>query len=87
MSKSTKAIILASGTGERFKDNMPKQFAKLAGLPVLVHTLRVFQENNSIDEVIVTSNGDTVGLVWEYVNNFGLSKVKKVVCGGETRQE
>jgi len=81
------AIILASGSGERFRDNMPKQFAKLAGLPVLVHTLKVFQESNAIDEIIVTSNDYGLGSIWGYVDQFGLSKVKKVVAGGETRQE
>jgi len=32
------AIILASGTGQRFQGTQPKQFMKLAGMPVLVHT-------------------------------------------------
>lgn len=37
---STTPIILASGSGDRFKFEQPKQFMKLAGLPVVVHTLK-----------------------------------------------
>ncbi len=85
--KATTAIILASGIGERFKGNGPKQFTKLAGLPVIVHTLKVFESSNHIDNIIVVTNGENIELVWEYVRQYNLRKVGKVVCGGATRQE
>ena len=81
------AIILASGSGLRFEDQQPKQFTKLAGLPVLVHTVRVFQGSADIDEIVVTCNEDYVEDVWNMVSQYSFSKVKKVVAGGETRQE
>jgi len=81
------SIILAAGAGIRFGDNIPKQFAKLAGLPVLVHTLKVFHNNPSIDKIVIVSNKDSMSLIWEYVRQFGLGKVVKVVAGGRTRQE
>ena len=65
----TTAIILASGTGERFKGDMPKQFTKLAGLHVIVHTLKVFESSNHIDNIIVVTNGENIELVWEYVDS------------------
>ncbi len=81
------SIILATGIGKRFIDNQPKQFTKLAGLPVIVHTLKVFEENKYIDNVIVVTNKDKVELVWEYARQYRLKKVIKVVAGGKTRQE
>lgn len=81
------AIILASGLGERFMGKTPKQFAKLAGLPILVHTLKVFQKNENIQDIIVVTNEEFVNLVWEFVRTYDLSKIAKVVGGGETRQE
>ncbi len=36
------AIIVAGGAGTRFGSAMPKQFLLLAGLPVLMHTVRKF---------------------------------------------
>ena len=82
-----KAVILASGTGTRFNDNRPKQFVKLAGLPVLVHTLKVFQANGRISEIIVVTQAEHVEQVWEYVHQHGLNKTVKVVVGGDSRQE
>ena len=36
--RKTIAIILAGGSGERFKFSIPKQFAKIAGKTILEHT-------------------------------------------------
>ena len=82
-----KAIILASGSGIRFQDGKPKQFTKLAGLPVLAHTLKTFQSSAAIDGIVVVSHEDFVDHVWELVNKYGIGKVEKVVVGGRTRQE
>lgn len=81
------AIILASGTGLRFGDNQPKQFTKLAGLPILIHTLKSFDTFSAVDRVIVVTNEEFVDHVWDLVGKHGLKNVHKVVCGGATRQE
>lgn len=80
-------IILASGSGQRFSGSQPKQFTKLAGLPVLVHTLKIFQSATSINSIIVVCHEDYVEEVWNLVSRYSLGKVAKVVAGGETRQE
>ncbi len=82
-----KAVILASGTGERFGDRRPKQFMKLAGLPVLVHTLKTFQSAPGISGIIVVCHEDYVDQVWDLVGRYDLSKIEKVAVGGRTRQE
>ncbi len=81
------AIILASGTGIRFQGDTPKQFIKLAGLPVLVHTLKTFQSHSLIDKIIVVTGFEYINQVWGYANTYELNKVCKVVVGGATRQE
>ena len=50
------AIILASGTGERSGLEIPKQFIKIGGKTVLEHTIKVFQNSGSIDEIIVVTH-------------------------------
>ncbi len=60
---------------------------KLAGLPVLVHTLKIFEDAPLIDGIIVVSHQDYIDEVWELVHFHSLSKVDKVVAGGATRQE
>lgn len=81
------ALILASGAGERFKEETPKQFAKLAGLPVLVHTLLAFQRHSLIQEIVIVTNSEAIELVRGYTDRYSLDKVLKVVPGGKTRQE
>jgi len=81
------AVILASGSGERFGDPTPKQFMKLAGLPVLVHTLQAFQTFTPVNRVVVVTSESHVDGVWELVSAYHLDKVAKVVIGGATRQE
>ena len=39
------AIILASGTGERFGENIPKQFFEFRGKTLLEHALDTFERN------------------------------------------
>lgn len=82
-----KAVILASGTGTRFNDTQPKQFAKLAGLPVLVHTLKVFESSRLISGIVVVTQEEFVDQIWEFADQSGLKKIVKVVVGGATRQE
>ncbi|SDE66926.1 2-C-methyl-D-erythritol 4-phosphate cytidylyltransferase [Desulfuromonas thiophila] len=81
------AIILASGSGLRFQDQQPKQFLKLAGMPVLAHTVKMFQTYPSIDEIVIVCHECYVDQVWDLVSQYSFSKVSKVVCGGQTRQE
>ena len=38
-------VILASGLGTRFSDDLPKQFAKVAGKTVLEHTIEIFEKS------------------------------------------
>lgn len=35
-------VIVAGGSGSRMKSELPKQFIELAGLPILMHTLKAF---------------------------------------------
>lgn len=81
------AIILASGTGLRFQNQQPKQFMKLAGLPVIIHTIKTFQSSQLIDSVVVVCHEDYIDHIWELTAQYGLTKVDKVVVGGVTRQE
>lgn len=80
------AIVLASGTGARFRSETPKQFLKLAGKMVLEHTLDTFERHPRIDEVIVVCSTDNRLLVEELVNSAGYRKITRIVTGGATRQ-
>jgi 2-C-methyl-D-erythritol 4-phosphate cytidylyltransferase len=48
------AIVLAGGDGNRFGGEMPKQFVRLAGDPILLRTLRALG-GAEVDRVVVVS--------------------------------
>ncbi len=84
----TLAIIPAGGAGRRMGGSVPKQYLPLAGVPVLVHTLRVFQSAPDIDEIyLVIPGGDIPEARKEIVARHALSKVSRVLEGGAERQD
>jgi len=81
------AIIFAGGTGTRMGNRgRPKQFLEVYGKPILVHTVEHFQSHEWVDDIYITSNADFVEYTEQLVKKYGLSKVKKVLPGGETSQ-
>lgn len=85
--KKTVAIILAAGQGERFKDDIPKQFLKLSGKTVIEHTIDVFEKHKLIDEIYVVVNSAYYYFVKEVLKNNKYVKVNKILNGGSSRQE
>ena len=65
----------------------PKQFLLLAGTPIVVHTLRQFEECESIHEIIVVLPAEESAGFLSMVGKFGLRKLVKVVPGGSTRAD
>lgn len=47
------AIIVAGGNGTRMVDGTPKQFMSLAGLPMLMHTIRKFHRSRTQPAILV----------------------------------
>jgi len=81
------AIIAAAGAGSRMASDRPKQFLQLAGTPVIIHTLKVFEQCESINEVIlVLPAAESAGFL-SLAAKFGLRKVGRVVPGGVTRAD
>lgn len=81
------AIIAAAGAGTRMASDRPKQFLLLAGTPVIFHTLKPFEECDSIQEVIVVLPAEESAGFLALVEKFGVRKVARVVPGGATRAD
>ena len=80
----TVAVIVAAGSGLRAGGDLPKQYQKLGGKPVLRHTLEVFIAHPAISEVITVIAAGYENLYAESV--AGLT-IEPAVEGGSTRQE
>lgn len=80
----TTAIILAGGTGARFKSKEPKQFLKLGKKTLLDHCLQLFQEHKDIAKIVLVCPKAQLAKAQKIA--AGYRKVAKVVPGGKTRQ-
>lgn len=81
----TVAVILAAGRGERTGLEKPKQLLKLAGRPIIEHTIDAFQRNAAIDEILVVTNRDCTDVIENIVASQRFTKVKSVILGGRER--
>lgn len=81
------AIILAGGIGERFESDIPKQFVKLAGKPMILHTIEAFERHPLIDEIFIVIHRNFYLYMEDLIQNSEYKKVKKILIGGLTRQE
>lgn len=81
------AVILASGLGKRFDNDLPKQFAKIKGKTVLEYCIEAFENNGYIDGIILVIHSQYNDFACEIIKNNGLKKVLKVVNGGNERKD
>jgi ribitol-5-phosphate 2-dehydrogenase (NADP+) / D-ribitol-5-phosphate cytidylyltransferase len=83
----TVAVVLAGGTGERVGLRLPKQLLKVAGKPLLEHTLDVFETSPDVDEIIVLMLPGWTEDAEKIVRNAGFRKVTRILDGGSSRDE
>ena len=85
MNCSVAAVILAAGSGSRMQLDITKQQIVFNGETVLRRSVRIFNECDDIDEIVVVARADEINFAREEIK--GLSKVKGIVVGGSTRAE
>lgn len=81
------AVIIAGGTGNRMGQDIPKQFINIYDKPVLFYTLEGFQKHPQIDAIEVVCIDGWHDLVWAYAKQYGITKLKWIVSGGNSGQE
>ena len=87
MSDKISAIILAAGAGRRMNSDIPKQYMPVAGKPLVVYSLEIFDQS-SVDEIIlVVASGDEDYCREEIVNKYNIGKVTAIVSGGAERYD
>ena len=82
----------AAGLGTRMApghatQTAPKQFLELAGVPILVHTLRAFAAVPEVSSVVVAVRATEMERLSAQVQEHGFAERVRVVEGGDTRQE
>lgn len=82
----THALLLAGGSGDRFGAELPKQFIRLAGEPILARSARAVAAAG-IDAMVVVAHPDWVTETERILASAGLAVPARVVPGGATRNE
>ena len=77
------AVILAAGTASRM-GGIDKVMAPLAGEPLIVHSVRAFENCDAIREIVIVTREDLVIPIMDLCHGF--SKVRAVIVGGDSRQ-
>ena len=81
------AIVIAGGCGHRMGQDIPKQFINVYDKPVIIYTLESFQKHPQIDAIEVVCIDGWHDVLKAYAKQFGITKLKWVVNGGQTGQE
>ena len=77
------ALIPAAGVGERMGASMPKQYAQLAGKPMLQHVMETFSTSSLISHTFVVVSANDA-----YISDLPvLPRTTILKCGGAARQD
>lgn len=81
------AIVPAAGGGARFGGDLPKQFAPLRGVPILIRTLNALAHNDLIQHLVVVVPPGEEAWVEDLARRFEIPRPIEFVGGGRERQE
>ena len=79
------AIIVAGGSGSRMQSAVPKQFLLLNRLPVLMHTMRAFEQTCITPDIILVLPASYHAYWQQLCDVHGFNTPHLLVAGGETR--
>lgn len=78
------AVIVAAGSASRM-GGIDKVMASLGGEPMILRTVRAFEDCEAVKEIVIVTREDLMGPIAELCSGF--TKIRSVVQGGSSRQE
>lgn len=78
------AVIVAAGSASRM-GGIDKVMAPLGGEPMILRTVRAFEDCEAVKEIVIVTREDLMGPITELCSGF--TKIRSVVQGGSSRQE
>jgi len=81
-------LIPAAGMGRRMGTTVNKQYLKLAGKPILAHTLALFDQHPQVEHIYPILPADEIDYCrQQIIEPYAFSKVRRLVSGGAERQD
>ena len=81
------ALIIAGGSGNRMGQDIPKQFLHVDDAPIIIHTMRCFQNHPDIQQIAVVCLKGWETVLQSYANQFRITKLKYIFPGGNSGME
>lgn len=81
----TYLFLMMAGKGTRFGASVPKQFVKINKEPIFIYLLKQLDKIDEIDEIVIVTNPDYYNETIDYLSEFGIQKIAKVLPGGKGR--
>lgn len=81
------AVILAGGKGKRMNSPISKQFIELKRKPIIYYTIKKFNDNKQIDNIVVVLSAEEIEYFKENVLKKYDIRVDKIIAGGVERQD
>jgi 2-C-methyl-D-erythritol 4-phosphate cytidylyltransferase len=79
------AIIVAGGNGTRMNSPVPKQFLKLEGKPIILHTINKFLDTDPNIEIILVLPQEHLQYWEQLCSEYMFHKPVKIAYSGESR--
>ena len=77
-------LIIAGGSGNRMGQDIPKQFMHVDGAPIIIWTLKAFEQHPDIEAIAVVCLRGWETVLQSYANQFCIKKLKWIFPGGDT---
>ena len=75
------ALIIAGGSGNRMGQDIPKQFMHVDNCPIIIHTMRAFQQHADIHGIAVVCLAGWETVVQSYANQFCMESIHNGIYG------
>ncbi len=77
-------IVAAAGSSSRMQ-GINKQLLNLAGIPVIIRTLKAFERSRDISKIILVTREDSIVQMQLLCEKYMISKLTDIVSGGDDR--
>lgn len=77
------AIIMAAGNGIRMHSATKKQYMDLCGMPVVCHSIKAFEENDNIDNIVLVIPKGEADEAMKLCMKYDFKKVKNITEGSD----
>lgn len=77
-------LLIAGGSGNRMGQDIPKQFMHVDGAPIIIWTLKAFEQHPDIEAIAVVCLKGWETVLQSYANQFCIKKLKWIFPGGDT---